>query len=222
MKLPNLKEEKSLWTRGLKYVCGVDEVGRGSWAGPVVAAAVIFPTFFKPVRSRIWSAPTGQDPGSKKLIIRDSKQLLPHQRERLDKFIRDNCLAYSIAETDVKTINREGIAKATQRAFRRCLKTIQPAPDFVLVDAFSIKYFAAKRQKAIIRGDQKSVSIAAASIVAKVYRDRLMRKLHQNDGRYRFDRHKGYGTRKHQAAIKKHGISSHHRLAFVPQSLYNS
>jgi len=215
MRLPNLKFEKELWRKGFKYVCGIDEVGRGSWAGPIVAAAVIF----KPARSRIWSAPAGQDPGSKKLKIRDSKQLLPHHREKFDKLIRENCLAFSICEIDVKTINREGIAASAQRAFRKCLREIKIQPDFVLIDAFYINYLAKKTQKPIIKGDQKSVSIAAASIIAKVYRDNLMVGLHEDDSRYHFDLHKGYGTKIHQELIKKHGLSKHHRLEFVPESL---
>ena len=182
MKFPNLKFEKELWHKGFKYVCGLDEVGRGSWAGPVVAAAVIFPhqkglTLWRLLRRH---------------KIRDSKQLAPKQRESLDKFIRENCLGYSICETSVKTINREGIVKAAQRTFRKCLKEIKPQPDFVLVDAFYIKYLAKKNQKPIIKGDQKSVTIAAASIIAKVYRDNLMVKLHEEDSRNSFDLHKGY------------------------------
>ena len=228
MKLPNLRYEKEIWNKGFNCICGIDEVGRGAWAGPVVAAAVILPKDF---RSRIWSAPlsnvagtfdvppAGQDPGSSRLEIRDSKQLLPHQREKLDKLIRKTCTSYAISEISVSTINREGIVKATQRAFRKCLRKIKPRPDFVLIDAFYIRNLAKKNQKPIIKGDQKSVSIAAASIIAKVYRDKLMVELQEKDGRYRFDLHKGYGTKIHQEALRKHGLSKHHRLAFVPANL---
>lgn len=215
MKFPNLRFEKELWRKGIKYVCGLDEVGRGSWAGPVVAAAVIF----KPEGETFSVKPEGKVSPSRKLRIRDSKQLSADQRGRLDPWIRENCLAFSICETSVKTINREGIAKAAQRAFRKCLKEIKPQPDFVLVDAFYIKYLSKKNQKPIIKGDQKSVTIAAASIIAKVYRDNLMVKLHEEDNRYRFDLHNGYGTKIHQEAIREHGLSAHHRIDFVPEEL---
>lgn len=209
MKIPDFSEEKELWKKGYKYVCGIDEVGRGPWAGPVVAAAVIFPpqqglTLWRLLRQH---------------RIRDSKQLSPIQREKLDPWIKKNCLAYSICEISVGIINREGIVSASQRAYRECLKALKPHTDFILMDAFYINNISRKNQKPIIKGDQKSVSIAAASIIAKVYRDDLMRKLHLTDPRYHFDRHKGYGTKKHQEAIAKHGLSPHHRKDFVPLSL---
>lgn len=208
MKLPNLRYEKELWQKGYRFVCGLDEVGRGAWAGPVVAAAVIFKkkTSLKKSSSQEYSG----------LRIQDSKQLQPHQREKLDKLIREICVSYSISEIGVTTINREGIGKATQRAFRKCLKRLKPSSDFILIDAFYVKNIARKNQKPIIKGDQKSVSIAAASIIAKVYRDNLMKRLHRSEPRYHFDRHKGYGTKLHQKLIEKHGPSIHHRLAFIP------
>lgn len=215
MKIPNFDEERKLWKKGYKYVCGIDEVGRGPWAGPVVAAAVIF----DPTRSRIWSAPAGQDPGSK-LRIRDSKQLSPAQRERLDPIIKQNCLAYSICEISVAIINREGIVKASQRAYRKCLKKIKPQTDFILMDAFYIKRVPKEIQKPIIKGDQISISIAAASVIAKVYRDNLMVKLHKKFPQYQFDKHKGYGTKLHLDRIKKNGLSSNHRIKFIPERLY--
>ena len=124
-----------------------------------------------------------------------------------------------MAEASVTTINREGIAASTQRAFRKCLKEIKIKPDFILIDAFYIRHLAKKSQKPIIKGDQKSITIAAASIIAKIYRDNLMVKLHEKDSRYRFDLHKGYGTKIHQEAIKNHGLSKHHRPGFVPENL---
>lgn len=216
MKLPTFRFEKELWQKGYQFVCGLDEVGRGAWAGPVVAAAVIFSQQshlqgHALQTSKAWPCGT--------LCIRDSKQLSPLQREELDPRIRQNCLAYSIAEVNVKTINREGIGKATQRSFRKCLKSLQIPPDFLLIDAFYVKNLPKKNQKPIIKGDQKSISIAAASIVAKVYRDNLMRKLHEKVPQYGFDRHKGYGTKLHQELLKKHGLSPHHRLAFIPDHL---
>lgn len=206
MKLPTLKFEKKLWNQGYQFVCGIDEVGRGAWAGPVVAAAVIFK---KKTSSKKASS---QD---YKIGIRDSKQLRPEQREKLDAWIRKNCFTFCISEISVKTINREGIGRSSQRAFRKCLKLIMPKPDFILMDAFYIKNLSKKNQLPIVKGDQKSLSIAAASIIAKVYRDNLMKQLHQKDHRYHFDQHKGYGTQLHQQALKKHGPSPHHRLAFI-------
>ncbi len=207
MKPPTFKEEKKLWRRGYRLVCGLDEVGRGAWAGPVVAAAVIWP------QQRHLQGVALQT------LVRDSKQLSPFQRERLDPWIRQNCLAYSIAEAGVGTINREGIVKATQRAFRKCLKTLKSPIDFILVDAFYVKNLPKRKQRPIIKGDQKSISIAAASIVAKVYRDNLMRQLHKDDPRYQFNQHKGYGTKLHQERVEKHGPSIHHRFAFLPDHL---
>ena len=212
MNYPTLKFEKELWKKGYKYVCGIDEVGRGPWAGPVVAAAVIFPADLDPKRIILL-----KDYPS--LTIRDSKQLSPAQRELLDPIIKQNCLAYSICETSVKIINREGIVKASQRAYRKCLKKLNIPADFILMDAFYIKNIPKELQKPIIKGDQKSVSIAAASIIAKVYRDNLMVELHKEFPRYHFDKHKGYGTKLHSEAIKIHGLTPHHRVEFVPEEL---
>ncbi len=212
MKIPNFSEEKELWKKGYKYVCGIDEVGRGPWAGPVVAAAVIFPADLDSRSRRIRLRESN-------LKIRDSKQLSPTQREKLDPIIKQNCLAYSICETSVAVINREGIVSASQRAYIKCLKKIKIQADFILMDAFYIKKLSHEIQKPIIKGDQKSVSIAAASIIAKVYRDNLMVKLHKKFPQYQFHKHKGYGTKLHSEAIKIHGLSPHHRVEFVPEEL---
>lgn len=206
MNQPTLKFERKLWRNGFKYVCGIDEVGRGPWAGPVVAAAVIFD------RNASLKNLT-------KLGIRDSKQLSPAKRELLDPIIRQNCLAYSICETSVKIINREGIVDACQRTYRKCLKKLKTPADFILMDAFYIKKVAKEMQKPIIKGDQKSISVAAASIIAKVYRDNLMLKLHKKLPQYHFDKHKGYGTKKHQEALVQHGTCSQHRTKFIPEKL---
>lgn len=217
MKLPNFKFEKVLWEKGYKFVCGIDEVGRGAWAGPVVAAAVVFPSSLQGLQGHPLQLRKGWPYGTPR--IRDSKQLSPSQREKLDPVIKKFCLAYSVTEVEVRIVNREGIAKACQRAYRKCLKLLKVPADFILMDAFSIKNLAKKYQKPIIKGDQKSISIAAASIIAKVYRDGLMRKLHLTDPLYGFDRHKGYGTELHAESIKIHGLSKHHRRAFIPTVL---
>lgn len=232
--LANFDEEKKLWRKGY-MVIGLDEVGRGSFAGPVVAAAVAF---------------SSHDKELEQLGITDSKQLLPQTRQSLGKVIKERSVAYAISTVGVPTINRIGIGKATMMAFRKAshkiitnfkyqilpisnknkrkkeigsldignLKFEIPKQKFfVLVDGFHIRYLrriGLKNQKAIIKGDQKSISIAAASILAKVYRDRLMNKLHKKYPRYRFSKNKGYGTSAHQQAIHLYGLCDQHRMSF--------
>ncbi len=197
MVFPTQEEEKILWEKGFKLVCGIDEVGRGCFAGPVVVGAVIFSpdTIF----------PEG---------IADSKLLTPYKRKNLELRIKNQALCWSIAEVSVAVINKIGIGKATQMAFREALRLLSVQADFVLIDAFYIKHLNRKKQKAIVKGDQKSISIAAASIIAKVHRDSLMIKLDQKYPQYGFAKHKGYGTKEHQEAIKKHGLSRLHRKSF--------
>ena len=195
-KNPSFKQEQKLWNNELNYIAGVDEVGRGAFAGPLVAAAVILPKNFK------------------RKGIRDSKLLTPDLRETLSKYVIENALFYSISEVNVHFINQFGVGEATQKAFRKCLKNLKQSFDFVLVDGFKIKGFDDNRQKAIIHGDNLSISIAAASIIAKVYRDNLMRKLHKNFPEYNFYANKGYGTKFHRAALKQYGLSNEHRTSF--------
>lgn len=178
-------------------MCGVDEVGRGCFAGPVVVGAVIFPKDCQIIEG-----------------VADSKLLKPNQRKSLSSTVKDQALAWAVAEVSVSVINKVGIGKATQMAFRKVVKLITPQPNFVLIDAFYIKHFNRKKQLAIVKGDQKCFSIAAASILAKVYRDKLMRKLHRKYPQYGFTKHKGYGTKDHQVAIAKYGLSKIHRQSF--------
>lgn len=194
---PSLDVEQSLWKKGYKYIAGIDEVGRGSWAGPVVAAAVILPHDFKIPEN-----------------FGDSKQLKPHQREKMTKVIEKTAISWAIAEIPVLTINRLRIGKAIQIAFRKSLKDLYQKADFVIVDAFHIKHVNSKNQRAIKKGDQKCATIAAASIIAKVYRDNLMKKLSKKYPLYGFGKHKGYGTRYHQEAIKKFGFCQIHRTSY--------
>jgi ribonuclease HII len=196
-----LEEEKKLWEKGFRAVCGIDEVGRGCFAGPVVVGAVIFP---KDVE-----LPTEQ--------IADSKLLKPLQRKRTVDLIKSRALAWAVVEVGVPTINKVGIGKATQVAFRKVVKSLEKSPDFVLMDAFYINRLPTlrrKNQKPIIKGDQISVSIAAASILAKVYRDKLMKAYHKKYPQYHFGKHKGYGTKLHQEAIRKYGLTRIHRKSF--------
>lgn len=197
MVYPTLTIEKKLWTAGYNYICGLDEVGRGSFAGPVVVGAVIF--------SRECILPDG---------IADSKLLKPRRREKLAEQIKRCALHWAIAEINVLVINKIGIGKATQMAFRKAIKLLAQRPDFVLIDAFYIKHLNRKRQKAVKNGDTICTSIAAASIIAKVYRDKIMKKLHKKYPIYGFSKHKGYGTKRHQKAIKMYGLSSIHRRSF--------
>lgn len=199
---PTLDEEKQLWNIDFYYVCGIDEVGRGAFAGPVVAGAVIFPKNFDP-----------------KLIpgVADSKLLSPKTRDRISELIKKHALDYAVGEISVVAINKFGIGKATQMAMRKAIARLSKGPDFVLIDAFYIPYvknLRRKNQKAIKKGDMKVVSIAAASIIAKVYRDKLMQALSTKHKVYGWGRNKGYGTKEHQEAIKKHGLTRLHRKVF--------
>lgn len=205
MKKPDFKFEKQAWRKGYKLVIGVDEVGRGALAGPVVAAAVAL------VQGEEWE----------KLGIDDSKRLRPRTRERLAKIIQEKAKV-GVGEVGVTMINRLGITKATAMAMRSAVAKVQKDRSFVLVDAFHVKYVPGvglKNQKAIVKGDQKSLSIAAASIIAKVYRDALMKKLARKRPGYGWGRNKAYGTAEHQRAIRKLGLTRHHRLAFVKKFL---
>ena len=206
MILPNLRIEQELWKQGYRYVAGVDEVGRGAWAGPVVAAAVIFPPEVK--------IPQG---------LRDSKLLTPKRREELNEKIKEIALGFAVGECGSPIIEKKGIAIATQMAMRRALKKLSPEPDFSLIDYFTLKYIKKSTQKAVKKGDLHCASIAAASIVAKVYRDNLLRELDDDKEFevYQFGKHKGYGTKFHQEAIRRYGVSSVHRASFVPKVLFS-
>lgn len=200
MYLPNFSFEKKFWKRGYKLVGGVDEVGRGAFAGPVVAGCVVFQkgSVNPPVR------------------VDDSKKLSPKRREEADTWIKKNSLAWGIGEASVSQINRFGIKKASEIAFRRAIAGCKIKVDYLLIDAFFVPYVRGlikKNQMPIVRGDAKSLSIAAASIIAKVYRDKLMGSL--NDEKYDWERNKGYGTRVHQEALKKYGASKLHRKLFI-------
>lgn len=203
-KKPTFREEKELWKKEYKYVVGIDEVGRGAFAGPVVVGAVIFTRNFFP--------PDG---------INDSKLLKPKRREFLSRIIKKEAQYFSLAEISVWAINKYGIGKATQMCFRKAIKLLPVKPDYLLIDAFYrnassayIKHVNRKNQKPIKKGDQKSISIAAASIIAKVYRDSLMKKLSAKYPQYKLAKNKGYGTKEHQEALKKFGLSKIHRTSF--------
>lgn len=194
---PTFEFETRLWDSGLSHIAGVDEVGRGCFAGPVVAAAVILPAGFSATDK-----------------INDSKKLSPKVRKELAQVIKKHAVAFSIAEISVPVINELGIGKATQQAFKSAITNLTVAPDHILMDAFLITDIAPTVQTPIIHGDQLSISIAAASIIAKVYRDELMEKLHEQYEIYDFFTNKGYGTKKHRDAIGIHGLCDLHRTSF--------
>jgi len=197
IKTPTLSEERHLWRQGYKLVCGVDEVGRGSFAGPVVTAAVIFqPEVVLPAG------------------INDSKLLSAKKRLELDSQIKQLALAWFIDLVDVPVINELGIGQATQLSFINCVQGLKVQPDFILIDGLYISGIDKIKQKAIIHGDQLSLSIAAASIIAKVYRDRLMEDLAKQHPEFGWDKNKGYGTRAHREAMKQYGLSKQHRRSF--------
>ncbi len=194
---PTLDLEKDLWNSGYNLVCGLDEVGRGSFAGPVCVGAVIFPQGIR--------LPEG---------IRDSKLVKPEKRKILASQIRDCASDFSIGEVSVEVINKLGIGKATQIAFYQAVKSLKLDPEYLLIDAFYVDNIDRKKQRPIPHGDGICMSIAAASIIAKVYRDELMDRLSEEYPQYNFAKHKGYGTKEHQEAIKKHGLSRIHRTSF--------
>ncbi|RJR16476.1 ribonuclease HII [Candidatus Microgenomates bacterium] len=189
--------ENRLWNRGKKLIVGIDEVGRGAFAGPVVVAGVIFPPFAKCLEN-----------------IRDSKLCTAKAREKFDVEIKEQSLAWKIVEESVETINKFGIGKAVQRAFLNLANSFLPKPDHYLIDAFYIDHLPKFNQQPIVRGDQISASIAAASIIAKVYRDRLMATFDNTFPAYAFAQNKGYGTKLHCKAITQNGLSPLHRTSF--------
>jgi ribonuclease HII len=185
---------------GFSRVCGVDEVGRGCLAGPVVAGAVVL------------------DPDRRIPYLSDSKTVPAAEREELFQQITARALAWAVGEAPPSEIDTINIHQASLQAMRRAVMSLVPLPDLVLVDAFRIPNLLIA-QRGVPHGDQRCSAIAAASIVAKVIRDRHMRELHVQDPRYGFDRHKGYATADHLAAVRLFGYSEVHRRSFSPPTL---
>ena len=192
--------ENAMRRWGFSRVAGCDEVGRGCLAGPVVAAAVILD-------------PDRQVPG-----VCDSKMISPAERERLYDVITRTALAWSVASAPAVEIDTINIHQASLQAMRRAVLAMAPLPDLVLVDAFRIPDMPIA-QRPVPHGDRRCSAIAAASIIAKVTRDREMLVHHAADPRYGYDRHKGYATSAHLAALSRHGYSPLHRRSFRPASL---
>ncbi|NOT28317.1 MAG: ribonuclease HII [Acidobacteria bacterium] len=188
---------------GFYRVAGCDEVGRGCLAGPVVAAAVVL------------------DAGRPIPGVRDSKLVPPDERERLYDVIVRRAVAWSVASASVDEVDDINIHQASLQAMRRSVLALAPLPDLVLVDAFRIPDLQIA-QRGVIHGDRRCSAIAAASILAKVTRDREMVAHHLVDPRYGYDRHKGYATALHLAAVAQHGYSALHRKSFRPPSLFDT
>lgn len=186
--------ENSLWNQNKKYIVGIDEVGRGAWAGPLVAAAVIFP----------------QNHSSKYKFF-DSKLLTAQERSELSVLIQRDASSFGIGEVEVAEVETLGLTKATQLAYERALEKLDLQPEHYLIDAFYLQSMDKENQTPIIHGDFLCSSIAAASIIAKVYRDQLMRSLPKAYRPYKFSNNKGYGTAEHQAAILRYGLTDLHR-----------
>lgn len=203
---PNrLEFERDLWSREFTLIAGVDEAGRGPLAGPVVAAAVILPA--------TWAS-DGFD--ARLADLNDSKQLTEAQRENFFQIITTHPeLRYAIAIVDAKTIDRINILQATHRAMNEALAQLQPQPQHVLVDGRPVKSMTLP-QTALVKGDSRSYSIAAASVLAKVTRDRMMLEFDTKFPGYGFAIHKGYGVPQHLAAIEKLGPCPIHRMSFAP------
>ncbi|MBP6716108.1 MAG: ribonuclease HII [Acidobacteria bacterium] len=189
---------------GFVHVAGCDEVGRGCLAGPVVAAAVVLPAAIR-------------IPG-----IADSKALTSDQRDALFDQITRAALVWQVAFVDAAEIDRINILRASQLAMRRALCALEPLPGFVLVDGHLPIPELLVPQRAVIGGDRRSTVIAAASILAKVTRDRWMTQAHADDPRYGYDKHKGYGTPEHLRAVTEFGYSTLHRRSFRPPSLFDT
>ena len=184
-------------THSAMRIAGVDEVGRGSLAGPVMAAAVIL------------------HPDRPVAGLRDSKKLSRMRREQIDPLIRERAMAYAIGRAEVDEITDINILHASMLAMKRAIEQLSITPEHVLIDGNRAPLIALP-VTTIIKGDDKEDSIAAASIIAKVQRDREMNDIHRTHPQYGFNEHKGYPTRRHIQAIKEHGITRHHRPTYRP------
>ena len=178
------------------YEAGVDEAGRGSLAGPVTASAVILPK------------------GYTNKQLNDSKKISPTRREVLRKEIEKNAIAYSVINISAKIIDKRNILNATFMAMNSAIKKLNVAPQFIIVDGNRFRNYLDIPSKCIVKGDQKYLNIAAASILAKTYRDKFMKNLHIDNPRYKWEKNKGYGTPEHRESIIKYGRTKFHRKTY--------
>ncbi|HEY4388323.1 MAG TPA: ribonuclease HII [Ktedonobacteraceae bacterium] len=196
----------ALYAQGYSLVAGLDEAGRGCLAGPVVAAAVILPLAEDTTETLVRFAG-----------VNDSKQLTFAARERLYDIVMEHAISVGIGVGSVELIDQRNILQATKYAMRQALDQLTPEPEALLLDALTLPNLP-QPQRSIIKGDARCLSIAAASIIAKVTRDRFMIALHNDYPHYGFDQHKGYGTAAHVAALSTYGVTDHHRKTFAPVS----
>lgn len=198
LRLQEIKKiEEEIYSKGIEYICGIDEAGRGPLAGPVVVASVIMPK-----DSMIEG-------------VNDSKKVSEKKREKLYEEIIQSAISYNVGIVDQKEIDRVNILNATKAGLTESVRGLDVKPDIILVDALTKIDTCGIPYESIIKGDAKSYSIAAASIIAKVTRDRIMRQWHEIYPEYNFIQHKGYGTAAHIAAIRQYGLCPLHRLSFV-------
>lgn len=196
MEVDRLHAERQVWSEGFSRVMGLDEVGRGCLCGPVVAAGVIFSPGYEP--------PAG---------LRDSKKLTRENRERLAKEIRETCLFWSVQCVSHQQIDRINILRASLLAMQQCVNAADPAPDMLFIDGNQPLNLLIPQQT-MVKGDDRSATIAAASVLAKVFRDDWMQKLHKEFPQYGWDRNVGYPTREHREALREHGPTPYHRMSF--------
>ncbi len=195
--MPDFEYEYFYKQKGYKFVCGVDEAGRGPLAGPVCAAAVILPE------------------GVEIEGLNDSKKLTEKKREKLYDVIIEKALAYSVAFASVEEIEAVNILNATYLAMNRAIEGLSQRPDFALIDGNRVPSGITVPCETVVKGDGKSCSIAAASVLAKVTRDRLLLEYAEKYPEYGFEAHKGYGTAAHYDAIRKYGVLPIHRMSFL-------
>ncbi len=199
---PSLEKEKALLTQGFFSIAGIDEAGRGAWAGPVVAAAVILPI----------NAP---EKLQTLVGVKDSKQMTAKQRDKFFDLIYKNAIAVGVGVASPKYIDEYRIVAATKYAMTQAVSKLSTQPQYLLIDAVPLPHIPLP-QNAFYKADNISLSVAAASVIAKVSRDRLMVLLSQKYPDYGFERHKGYGTKYHQQQLKVHRVSKIHRRSFAP------
>ncbi|MBQ9836350.1 MAG: ribonuclease HII [Akkermansia sp.] len=195
---PDMQEEMAAYAEGYHYVCGIDEAGRGPLAGPVMTAAVMLPQGY-------------ELPG-----LNDSKKLTAHKREELyAALMADERVLKCVAQASVEEIDKLNILRATHLAMARAAQGLPQQPDMCLIDGLPVPGFPLP-SRSLVKGDARCLSIAAASILAKVSRDHYMQELARQYPHYGFERHAGYGTRQHMQAIRQYGITPHHRRSFAP------
>lgn len=201
-KEPTFERESQFWREGVELIAGIDEVGAGALAGPVCAAAAVFKE--------------SEEDGNDLVLIRDSKQMTEKAREKAAEWIKENAVAWAVGEASVKEITEMNILHASHLAMKRAVESLQVRPNMLFVDGRPVELCDDIPTVNLIGGDAISISIAAASIVAKVYRDDIMRKMDEKFPDYGFASHKGYGSAVHMAALERYGATLHHRPTYAP------